>query len=360
MFCKDGMSAAHRRRGTLSALKDRILRRLETLSPSLFVSFLLLSLCGFLPCGSSALNAEPSAQPPRAGAPIQIVVQDKEGNRIAGPGSIGSSVSYSRSSRENSAVLVFDREYRPGDRIVIRGPRRMAVKLDGAMDECFLYNSESADGGWTYEIPAGSNEQDTGSACAPTSFAGTSHRISVRALSGKEISEYRNLALNPCDQQVQGEAPESASLAVFPHASSNSVFRNWPDFRERNAIDGKAENGHHGKWPYQSWGPEKREDLWWKLDFGRAVDINRIRLMVRADFPHDSYWKSAVVEFSDGTRLPIQIAPSADFQVFAFARRRVSWLRVTHMVAADPDRWCGFVEVEVSGRDVYRGRANEY
>jgi len=62
--------------------------------------------------------------------------------------------------------------------------------------------------------------------------------------------------------------------------------------------------------------------LWWKLDFGRPVDLDKIRLMVRADFPHDSYWKSAVVEFSDGSLVPIQITNSAEFQEFSFRSGR--------------------------------------
>ena len=42
--------------------------------------------------------------------------------------------------------------------------------------------------------------------------------------------------------------------------------------------------------------------------------------MVRADFPHDSYWKSAVVEFSDGSLVSIQI--TAEFQEFFFRSDR--------------------------------------
>jgi len=79
--------------------------------------------------------------------------------------------------------------------------------------------------------------------------------------------------------------------------------------------------------------------------------VDKVRLMIRADFPHDSYWKSAVVEFSDGSEVPIKIGPSAGFQEFRFARRRVTWMRITHLVAADPAKWCSFIEVEAWGRD---------
>ena len=51
------------------------------------------------------------------------------------------------------------------------------------------------------------------------------------------------------------------------------------------------------------WGPDKREDLWLKIDIGGRVEINRIDLAIRADFPHDAFWHEATVEFS--ASLPI-------------------------------------------------------
>jgi len=146
----------------------------------------------------------------------------------------------------------------------------------------------------------------------------------------------------------------SLSAAAEPpkaKGGNQPLFR-LPDFRARNAIDGMTQNGHHGIWPYQSWGPELRNDLWWKVDFGRPVELDKIRLMVRADFPHDSYWQSAVIEFSDGTQLPIQITQFAEFQEFTFPRRTVSWVRLNKLVPADPARWCSFIEVEAWGHDL--------
>ncbi len=273
--------------------------------------------------------------------PVHIEVQDQHRVRIAGPNL------HPWSSKAGLAVLVFDREYQPGDRILLNGPQRMAVRLDESMPECLMYISSSSQGGASYEIPYGREEKETGSAYAPESFAGKSHRVTVRAFNRQELRGYRNLALNPCDLQQT----EQASPQILPHASTNSVSRSLYDFGARNAIDGATQNGHHGVWPYQSWGPQLRTDLWWKLDFGRPVELDKVRLMVRADFPHDSYWKSADVEFSDGSHLPIQIEASSDFQDFSFSKRQVSWLRITNLVPEDPSRWCSFIEVEAWGRD---------
>jgi hypothetical protein len=92
--------------------------------------------------------------------------------------------------------------------------------------------------------------------------------------------------------------------------------------------------------------------LWWKLDFGRPVDLGKIRLMVRADFPHDSYWKKRGGGVLDGSLVSIQITNSAEFQEFSFPKRQVAWFRIHDLVPEDPARWCAFIEVEAWGHDL--------
>jgi hypothetical protein len=309
----------------------RMTQRLRSISTLTLPVCRCLFLGGIVVCTPAAWSQKP---------PIRIEVRDRQGARIA------STDSQAASSRAGFVTLLFEREYQPGDRVVVSGPRRIDVQLDEKMPECRLVLAGNSTDGFSFEIPYGSGEAQTGSAYAPEAFADKAHRIVVRAW--KPAGEL-NLALNPCDQaDVLGQKPAQA----FPHASSDSVTRNSPEFQERNAIDGVAQNGHHGAWPYQSWGPERRDDLWWKVDFGRMVEVKKLRLMIRADFPHDSYWQSAVVEFSDGGRLPIQIVPSAGFQEFSFTRRRVTWLRLTELVPADRSKYSGLVEVEAWGRDI--------
>jgi hypothetical protein len=305
------------------------------------IVLLAVSVGGWDLSGAFAQGGQP-AKKPVGEAPIHIEVRDGQGLRVA------STPIDVPSPAAASAALSFDREYQPGDRIVLSGPPRMAVRLDEHMPECLLYLPDASHGSFSYEVPYGREERQTGSAYAPESFAGNSHRVAARALNRKELTGYRNLALNPCDLLQ----PEDGPAQAYPHASANSYARSLYDFAARNAIDGNAQNGHHGVWPYESWGPEQQLDLWWKVDFGRPVELDKLRVMIRADFPHDSYWKSADVEFSDGSRLPIQIGSSAGFQEFPFPKRKVSWLRITNLVPADPARWCALIEVEAWGRDL--------
>jgi hypothetical protein len=306
----------------------------------ILVAFVAASICALLAGRLPALSD--SASNPRSGGkvPLRISVQDKSGTEIAGTGASLSSAT--------SAVLAFDHEYQPGDHIVLHGPRRIAVRVDQNLSECLLYLPDSSGGLFDYVFPYGRAEQQTGSAYASDSFAGKSHRVTAHILNRKERTGYRNLALNPCDVVRAEDEPTQA----LPHSSTNSFARNLFDFAARNAIDGVEQNGHHGVWPYQSWGPEMRPDLWWKLDFGRPVELDKIRLMIRADYPHDSYWKSAVVEFSDGSQLSIHISSSAKLQEFRFPKQKITWFRITKLVSENPAKWCGFIEVEAWGRDL--------
>jgi hypothetical protein len=306
------------------------------------IFWLFWIFAGALPCtGAPASKAARDIQ-----WPFRLEVRDKNGEVIADSG---------KGSR-SSAVLTFEHEYQPGDRIVVSGPSRMAFRVDDWIPECLVYVGNSPERQFTYSLPFGQGEPATRSPFSQDSFRGGWHRITARELTAAEFDRYRNLAMNACDQEEQlpalGDAISEQQVLLFPHASTNSVSRRLPDFAARNAIDGMTENGHHGVWPYQSWGPELRNDLWWRVDFGRAVEMDKIRLMVRADFPHDGYWQSAVIEFSDGEQFPIKILQTAEFQDFSFSKRRVSWFRINKLAPAIPERWCSFIEVEAWGHDL--------
>jgi hypothetical protein len=165
--------------------------------------------------------------------------------------------------------------------------------------------------------------------------AATSHSSS--------LGQYRNLALNPSD--VRGPA------VTYPHAASNSECRNELCYAAKNAIDGNTANRGHGP-KYPSWGPDKRTDIWLKIDFGRAVEVNKVVICIRADFPHDAYWHTGSIEFSDGSKEKISLQKTANPQEFLFSPRRINWLRITDLIQDEPLGWCAFTEVQAFGRDI--------
>ena len=92
--------------------------------------------------------------------------------------------------------------------------------------------------------------------------------------------------------------------------------------------------------------------MWLKVDFRENVEIDRAVIYIRADFKpyakqdHDSWWKTAVMEFSDGSSVPFELEKTADPQEVRFPKRTVSSVKFTNLVPAG-EEWCAFSEVEV-------------
>ncbi len=179
-------------------------------------------------------------------------------------------------------------------RVSLNSCEFIAVKLDPTLAESIVWVPNKS---FDFIVPDAAQRR----ACyAPGAFAGEKHPITVREPEDDEIYAYRQISLNSHDRH--------GPMRFYPHAYANFVTREEPCFYERNAIDGVINNQGHGSYPYHSWAGGARNDLEWTLDFGRDVEIDKLVFFLRADFahdpktgiPHDSYWKSIDIEFSDG------------------------------------------------------------
>ncbi|WP_300120990.1 hypothetical protein [uncultured Enterococcus sp.] len=140
-------------------------------------------------------------------------------------------------------------------------------------------------------------------------FLANNHSVYVRKAYDFEIEQYKNLTYNPHDQEQDSGA--------FPHASANVETRGESVFFAKNTIDGSYTSLGHGKYPFQSWGINQQADAQLTIDFGRKVKINRCHLVLRADFPHDSYWTQATLVFDDGVEI-FPLEKSSAIQAFDF------------------------------------------
>ena len=120
-------------------------------------------------------------------------------------------------------------------------------------------------------------------------------------------------------------AAETANARVINQFIHPAVFA------ARNAIGGVLANWSHGEWPYQSWGINRDPNAELRLDFSRPVLVDEIRLTLRADFPHDSWWEEATVEFSDGSREVFHLKKTGDPQSFSIERRKIEWLELKEL-----------------------------
>ncbi|MGL4594339.1 MAG: hypothetical protein ACRCUY_06380, partial [Thermoguttaceae bacterium] len=181
----------------------------------------------------------------------------------------------------------------------------------------------------------------------------------------KEIKEGENIKNSP--GQVSSSQVSSSQMSEsekewerfwmaderskqFPAASSNSVCRGEKAFAASNCINGNTANKGHGD-AFPSWGPDQNvENLYWNVDFGKSVLVDQVAIWIRADFPHDTFWKECVIECSNGFKKKISLEKTANRQLFCFPPQKIEWLRLTDFVPAESG-WAALTEVEVMGID---------
>lgn len=142
------------------------------------------------------------------------------------------------------------------------------------------------------------------------------HHIIISEVDDKCAYLYRDLALNSLDKTDNNQ--------YYPHARATFVTRNEPIFEARNAIDGVIENSGHGEYPYQSWSAGAKTDMAFSLNFGKTVEIEKIVFYLRADFPHDTYWDSLLVEFDDRSKQKVCFTKTAEGQELILDKPKVT------------------------------------
>jgi|GEM_PF-379244 len=162
-----------------------------------------------------------------------------------------------------------------------------------------------------------------------------------------ELYKYRDIAMNPC-----GLYANRAGSRAYPQASASSAYKNKDVFLPQNAISANTQNAGHGTWQFRSWGPEREEVSSIKIDFGRLVSLNKVRLLLRADFPHDGVWAGGVLKFSDGSSLPLKFEKTAEFQEFAFPEKETTFIELAKLKPATGEGgWCALSALQAWGRD---------
>ncbi|WP_261805858.1 hypothetical protein [Lapidilactobacillus luobeiensis] len=232
-----------------------------------------------------------------------------------------------------------DLTYEEGDLIEIKvdQPGYYWAKLDECLDTSLVYISDTT---WRYHISLTKNAID---ARPDNAFLSKRHYLSVRKATKEQLQVHQNLALNPLDQKEFHGA--------YPHAHANVETRNDATFFACNAIDGIAAPDMHGEYPYQSWGINRQEDAALTIDFGRPVLASGVGIVLRADFPHDSFWTAMTVTFSDGSKETLNLKKANTIQTFAFAPRTIDSLTINTLIKHEDDSpFPALTEFEVYGQ----------
>lgn len=240
----------------------------------------------------------------------------------------------------DDAILFYKDEYRDGDTLVLtalHSGMHVVLQLDDALPSALVYLSGDS---FRFPVPFA----DSRSLYGPHAFTGDRHLLSARLATDDEIRSRRNLAFNPYD--MHGKA------VLFPHASANVETRGESVFAARNTIDGLKASAGHGEWPYTSWGINRDPDALLKIDFGRSVSVSAATLYLRTDFPHDAWWESAMLRFSDGSSVSVSLRKVAGAQTVTFSERTVQWVTVGDLVKADdPSPFPALTQCEIYGTE---------
>lgn len=241
------------------------------------------------------------------------------------------------------AQLVIDESYssKQGVRITLpEGEKYVAVCLSSKLGESIVY---CPDGVFEYRFPSRMGTIFPTSLDESKDTVYIENIISARLPTDDELTTVRNLSKNPYDL--------TDSSAVFPHATTNSVADgNAAHYAARCAIDGFTANTSHGTYPVQSWGPEKSSmsKNYLKLDFGRTVRLDSLEIIIRCDFPHDTWFTGADIELSDGTVKHIDMWKTAGGMKFSLDGVKTESLKLSGFTTAG-EEWAAITEVKVFG-----------
>ncbi len=241
---------------------------------------------------------------------------------------------------EDFVDLAYAQEYCPGDMVELQTSQKnihINFQVDDAVGPAFVYVTDTVQ----YDIPFGEKRISY----SPKVFSGNRHYMYAEVAKDYEVYAYRNLALNPADQHKD--------VPCYPHATANVETRGESVFAAKNAIDGVRANLSHGEWPYESWGINRQDDATMRLEFGRSVEVDKIVLYTRSDFPHDNWWTSATVTFSDGSREVLKMEKSVRAHEFPIDRRVITALELSELIKADdPSPFPALTQIEVYGQVV--------
>ncbi len=242
--------------------------------------------------------------------------------------------------------VIYDSLYKEGDTFFVTCDTDfVSVSFDESQVQSIVYVPEHE---FSYTVPMSGDAPD---AYDKASWEKPSHKIVVSSISDEDALSTRNIALNSVDF--------TDNIRTFPHAWANFVTRGAAMFEAKNAIDGVCDNSSHGIFPYHSWAAGAREDMIYTLDFGREVEIEKLIFYLRADFPHDTYWKSLNVEFDDGEKAHAEFVMTADGQelVLSEPKKTSKITLVDFKQISEPLSWAALSQIEVIGK--YIKKENE-
>jgi hypothetical protein len=261
---------------------------------------------------------------------LEISILDKNGKKRAG------------AKGEGMAEICFEEAYNAGDCIVVESgihPAALALRFDPAIGEALVWLTSPR---LEFPVPQGELLEPY----PPGAFRAGKKRLSVSLVDKKVWMSYRNISVNPLDRR--------GASTYYPHCTATVETRDESVFAARNTIDGVVEPFCHGAWPHQSWGDAEDPNAEIMIEFGRPVLIDKAVINLRADFPHDNYWKRACLVFSDNSIISLDLEKTGGDQEFLFPERKTEWVKLKELIkdSDDPSPFPALTQWAVLGYDI--------
>lgn len=222
---------------------------------------------------------------------------------------------------------------------VDEAPCYVIVQFDESIQPALIYMKKRI---WNFRIPF---QEERESAYPEGAFLRRNGYAWARLANIDDINAQHLLSQNTYDQH------ESSS--AYPHASANAETGGYRVFWAINAIDGVLASHSHGNYPFQSWGIASRKDAALRIDFGRKVLVDRIGIVLRADYPHDSYWKKMTVKVDEDLCKEINLIKTGQEQFFDFNNVVTSSLVFTDLIQDEAvEGFTALTQVQVFGRNL--------
>lgn len=244
------------------------------------------------------------------------------------------------------AILNVPSAYSPkqGVRITLpEGEKYVAICLSSKLGETIVY---CPDGVFEYKFPSKLGNIYPTALDESKNTVYINNVISARIPTSDELTETRNLAENAYDLKD--------GTGAYPHATTNSVADGGAaHYEARCAIDGFTSNTSHGTYPNQSWGPEKStmSENEITVDFGRTVRLDTLEIIIRCDFPHDTWFTGADITLSDGTVRHIDMYKTEDAISVDMGGIETSSVKLSNFTTAG-DEWAAITEIRAMGREI--------
>lgn len=98
------------------------------------------------------------------------------------------------------------------------------------------------------------------------------------------------------------------------------------------------------------WDIYSRDDACITVEFGNEIVADKVVLYLRADFPHDNWWKQVKLVLSDGEELVCELKKTALGQEIPLNGKIITSLTLKELIKSDdPSPFPALTQIEVYG-----------